>query len=131
MSPFSRHSVRAVHSHRLILSPEALAPAALCCRGHLRLPASSASLLLERYVNREREGGTEPSGGDFYNNQNTRIGELFATQVLRAAMEGRIGFKEAYDLTGLQGGTFQKYAGRLAQVYQAERRPFGIWGDLL
>ena len=41
----------------------------------------------ERYVNREREGGTEPSGGDFYHNQNTRIGELFATQVLRAAME--------------------------------------------
>ena len=25
--------------------------------------------------------------GDFYNNQNTRIGELFATQALRAAME--------------------------------------------
>ena len=56
---------------------------------------------------------SEPSGGDFYHNQNTRIGELFATQVLRAAMEGRIGFKEAYDLTGLRGGTFQKYAGRL------------------
>ena len=49
----------------------------------------------------------------FDNNQNTRIGELFATQVLRAAMEGRIGFKEAYDLTGLRGGTFQKYARRL------------------
>ena len=30
----------------LLLSPEALAPAALCCHGHLRLPASSASLLL-------------------------------------------------------------------------------------
>ena len=69
----------------------------------------------QRYANRERmESGTEPSGGgDFFNNQNTRIGELFATQVLRAAMEGRIGFKEAYDLTGLRGGTFQKYARRL------------------
>ena len=69
----------------------------------------------ERYVNRDRkESGAEPSGGgDFYNNQNTRIGELFATQVLRAAMEGRIGFKEAYELTGLRGGTFQKYARRL------------------
>ena len=41
------------------------------------------------------------------------VGELFATQVLRAAMEGRIGFKEAYDLTGLRGGTFQEYARRL------------------
>ena len=68
----------------------------------------------EPYVNRERdESATKPSRGDFYNNQNTRIGELFATQVLRAAMEGRIGFKEVYDLTGLRGGTFQKYARRL------------------
>ena len=67
----------------------------------------------KRYVNREQKGGTKSSGGDFYNNQNTRVGELFGTQVLRAAMEGRIGFKEAYDLTGLRGGTFQKYAKRL------------------
>ena len=68
----------------------------------------------ERYVKRERTGGTASSGGgDFYNNQNTRVGELFATQVLRAALEGRIGFKEAYDLTGLRGGTFQEYAKRL------------------
>ena len=68
----------------------------------------------EPYVSREREeSATKPSRGDFYNNQNTRIGELFATQVLRAAMEGRIGFKEVYDLTGLRGGTVQKYARRL------------------
>lgn len=67
----------------------------------------------EDYVSREHRGGTKPSGGDFYNNQNTRVGELFATQVLRAALEGRIGFKEAYDLTGLRGGTFQAYAQRL------------------
>ena len=60
-----------------------------------------------------RDQGSAAGGGDFYNNQNARIGELFATQVLRAAMEGRIGFKEAYDLTGLHGGAFQKYAGRL------------------
>ena len=67
----------------------------------------------EDYVNREHRSGPKPSGGDFYNNQNTRVGELFATQVLRAAMEGRLGFKKAYDLTGLRGGTFQKYARRL------------------
>ncbi len=65
------------------------------------------------YVNREHRGGQTAGGGDFYNNQNTRVGELFANQVLRAAMEGRIGFKEAYDLTGLRGGTFQEYARRL------------------
>ena len=67
----------------------------------------------EGYVRRESKSGTTSDGGDFYNNQNTRVGDLFATQVLNAAMEGRIGFREAYDLTGLHGGTFQKYARRL------------------
>ena len=67
----------------------------------------------ERYINREHRGGTTPSGGDFYNNQNARVGKLFATHVMRAAMGGQIGFGEAYELTGLRGGTFQDYAGRL------------------
>ena len=58
-----------------------------------------------------QQAGT--GGGDFYNNQNTRVGRLFASQVIRAAKEGRIGFKEAYDLTGLNGGAFQQYACKL------------------
>jgi Zn-dependent peptidase ImmA (M78 family) len=61
----------------------------------------------------ERRRSKGPGGGDFYNNQNTRVGALFATHVIRAAMEGRVGFKEAYDLTGLRGGAFQEYAERL------------------
>lgn len=66
------------------------------------------------YTQREYEKKqTGAGGGDFYNNQNTRVGQLFASQVIRAAQEGRIGFKEAYDLTGLNGGTFQKYARKL------------------
>ncbi len=67
----------------------------------------------ERYINREKRGGTKPTGGDFYNNQNARVGKLFANYVMRAAMEGQIGFREAYQLTGLRGGTFQDYADRL------------------
>ena len=67
----------------------------------------------ESDLRQERRRGTKVTGGDFYNNQNTRVGELFATQVLRAAAVGRIGSKEAYDLTGLGGGTFQEYAKRL------------------
>lgn len=67
----------------------------------------------EDYVSREHRKGGESTGGDFYNNQNTRVGQLFATRVVHAALEGRIGFKEAYELTGLRGGTFQKYASRL------------------
>jgi Zn-dependent peptidase ImmA (M78 family) len=65
------------------------------------------------YVAEERRRSKGPGGGDFYNNQNTRVGALFATHVIRAAIEGRVGFKEAYDLTGLRGGAFQEYAQRL------------------
>ncbi len=61
--------------------------------------------------NQKQEAGA--GGGDFYKNQNARVGQLFASQVIRAAKEGRIGFKEAYDLTGLNGGTFQEYARKL------------------
>ncbi|MEE4297340.1 MAG: ImmA/IrrE family metallo-endopeptidase [Wenzhouxiangella sp.] len=62
----------------------------------------------ERYKKQRATGG-----GDFYNNQNTRVGRLFASHVMRAAKEGRIGFKEAYDLSGLNGGAFQEYARKL------------------
>jgi Zn-dependent peptidase ImmA (M78 family) len=68
----------------------------------------------DAYVQRERKQKARVAGGgSFYNNQNVRVGQLFAVQVIRAAKEGRIGFKEAYDLTGLNGGTFQEYARRL------------------
>ncbi len=67
----------------------------------------------ESYTTRERQRREQAGGGDFYNNQNTRVGSRFATHVIRAAMEGRLSFKEAYDLTGLRGGAFQEYARRL------------------
>jgi len=49
-------------------------------------------------------------GGDFYKVQNNRVGKKFALYVICAAKEGRIGFKEAYDLIDLNGETFRKYA---------------------
>ena len=68
----------------------------------------------DAYVQREKRQKSQGiGGGSFYNNQNLRVGRLFALQVMRAAKEGRIGFKDAYDLTGLHGGTFQEYASRL------------------
>lgn len=67
----------------------------------------------EEYVSRERQQRLGTTGGDFYNNQNTRVGEVFARQVILAAKSGRLSFKEAYGLTGLQGGAFQEYANRL------------------
>ncbi len=70
----------------------------------------------ESYMRRERDQAKRAGGGDFYNNQNTRVGARFATAVIRAAMEGRLSFKEAYGLTGLRGGAFQKYARRLGMA---------------
>lgn len=67
----------------------------------------------EAYTKRERQQAERAGGGDFYNNQNTRLGATFALSVIRAAMEGRLSFKEAYALTGLRGGAFQEYARRL------------------
>ena len=67
----------------------------------------------ETRMNRELRGDTKPPGGDFYNNQNARLGKLFATYVMRAAMAGQVGFRDAYEMTGLRGGTFQDYARRL------------------
>jgi Zn-dependent peptidase ImmA (M78 family) len=65
------------------------------------------------YTKRARKQARASGRGDFYNNQNTRVGAFFATSVIRAAMAGRLSFKEAYDLTGLRGGAFQEYARRL------------------
>jgi Zn-dependent peptidase ImmA (M78 family) len=65
------------------------------------------------YTQRERDRVKTAGGGDFYNTQNTRLGQSFALAVMRAALEGRLSFKEAYDLTGLRGGAFQEYGRRL------------------
>lgn len=53
-------------------------------------------------------------GGDFYANQNLRIGRRFAGIVVGAAREGRLLYRDAYHLTGLYGNTFEKYAQSLA-----------------
>ena len=57
---------------------------------------------------RRRDGG-----GDFYTTQSARVGAYFAENVIRAALEGRLGFKEAYDLTGLRGEAFRELGSRL------------------
>lgn len=67
----------------------------------------------ETHIRQERKHKPGAGRGSFYNTQNARVGRLFAIQVIRAAREGRIGFKQAYDLTGLNGGAFQEYARRL------------------
>jgi len=55
-----------------------------------------------------------PEGGNFYATQNLRLGRRFAQAVVRAAREGKLLYREAYDLTGLYGRTFHTYAAFLA-----------------
>jgi Zn-dependent peptidase ImmA (M78 family) len=52
-------------------------------------------------------------GGDFYATQHLRIGRRFAEAVVRAAREGELLYRNAYQLTGLHGRTFDRYASHL------------------
>ena len=45
-------------------------------------------------------------GGDFWNNQQWRVGARVGAAVSRAVKEGRLSYREAYSLTGLKGDTF-------------------------
>jgi len=52
-------------------------------------------------------------GGNFYNNQMTRIGRRFGEAVIIAAREGHLLYRDAYKLTDLHGDTFEKFAKEL------------------
>lgn len=68
----------------------------------------------EEHTNDERaKGAAQGSGGSFWNNQNVRVGSRFGTAVVTAAKEGRLLYREAYQLTGLRGETFTKFAKNL------------------
>lgn len=55
-------------------------------------------------------------GGDFYANQFMRVGRRFGRAVVDAAREGRLPYREAYELTGLRGTTFDRFADELAEA---------------
>lgn len=57
-----------------------------------------------------RRAGTRPEGGNFYATQNLRLGRRFAEAVMRATKEGKLSYREAYQLTGLYGNAFERYA---------------------
>jgi Zn-dependent peptidase ImmA (M78 family) len=60
-----------------------------------------------------RTAARRAPGGDFYANQNLRVGRRFASAVARATKEGKLLYSEAYRLTGLRGRTFDRYAASL------------------
>jgi Zn-dependent peptidase ImmA (M78 family) len=65
------------------------------------------------YQTDERRRRQKKDGGDFYANQNLRVGRRFGSAVIRAAREGKLLYSEAYQLTGLYGETFERYAASL------------------
>ena len=62
----------------------------------------------------QRQGGS--TGGDFWNNQNGRIGKRFAVAVLNALGEGRLSYRDAYGLTGLSGKTFDNMPAEMGLI---------------
>ena len=66
------------------------------------------------YLASERQKSNRASdGGDFYLNQNMRVGIRFGMAIVRAAREGRLSYTEAYRLTGLYGKTYEQFAASL------------------
>jgi Zn-dependent peptidase ImmA (M78 family) len=67
-----------------------------------------------QYLERERRAATSKAeGGDFYATQNARVGRAFGQAVVQAVREGRLLYRDAFELTGLHGATFDKYASKL------------------
>jgi Zn-dependent peptidase ImmA (M78 family) len=66
-----------------------------------------------------RRAARRPGGGDFYATQNYRVGRVFAEAVGRAVREGRLLYRDAFELTGLHGATFDRY---MATVEPEPRR---------
>lgn len=52
-------------------------------------------------------------GGNFYSTQYSRIGKRFGLAVIHAVHEGRLLYRDAYQLTGLHGKVFDNFATRI------------------
>lgn len=71
-----------------------------------------------RQKERDRNKAT---GGNFYATQSARLGRPFSAAIVRAALEGRILYEEAYRLTGMKGDTFRRYADIVLERVRNER----------
>jgi len=61
-----------------------------------------------------RAAAQKPGGGNFFASQDLRVGRRFASAVVRAVRNHDLLYSEAFELTGLHGDTFDKYASRIA-----------------
>jgi Zn-dependent peptidase ImmA (M78 family) len=65
-----------------------------------------------------RRAAAHQGGGDFYANLDMRLGRRFAETVVRAAAEGKLLYREAYQLTGLNSETFDRYSKAFKERHQ-------------
>ncbi|HUT99436.1 MAG TPA: ImmA/IrrE family metallo-endopeptidase [bacterium] len=79
----------------------------------LHLIDKEAFLQFYKVYTKRQKSVPQPEGGDFYANQNLRIGRRFASTVIRATKEGKLLYSEAYQLTGLYGNTFESYTSHI------------------
>ena len=70
------------------------------------------------YATRERNAAANQSGGDFWNTQAMRLGWEFRRAIASAVQEGRLLYRDAYRLTGLQGKTFDEFMRRTRERSQ-------------
>jgi len=56
-----------------------------------------------------RRRARAPNGGNFYLTLGTRLGKRFPAAVFSAAKEGRLAYREAYQLTGLSGRNYDQF----------------------
>lgn len=75
--------------------------------------AKFLSFYRDYQIDERRAAARGKKGGDFYKNQNLRVGQRFARAILLAAKEGKLLYSEAYQLTGLYGQAFDRYAHRV------------------
>ncbi|MGJ4748510.1 DNA-binding protein, partial [Leptospira sp. SA-E8] len=68
------------------------------------------------YIKAEFKAKPGKGGGDFFANQHVRVGERFGRAVVRAAQEGRLLYRDAFQLVGFGGATFDKFAKDLGVV---------------
>jgi Zn-dependent peptidase ImmA (M78 family) len=57
----------------------------------------------------ERSKRPAAGGGNFWNTQNVRLGKRFGAAVIRAVQEGRLLYRDAYSLTEVSTGSFDRF----------------------
>lgn len=63
------------------------------------------------YVKAERKKkDSQKGGGSFFDTQHVRVGERFGRAVITAAKEGRLLYRDAFQLIGFGGASFDKFA---------------------